>query len=132
MGTNRRTTKQRDIILRIVRDSHSHPTADDVYSQAKAAMPALSLGTVYRNLRLLADEGTIKEVHFEGSANRFDGMTNTHEHFICNSCGKIADIEPTLGNVTTSQLHGQMVGSLVQSYSLNYYGLCSDCRESAK
>lgn len=96
--------------------------------EAKSSMPGLSLGTVYRNLRLLAEEGAIKEVHSAGSASRFDGMTSEHEHFICNSCGKIRDIAPTIGDKAAKFAEPALHGGVVTGYSLNYYGLCSECR----
>ncbi|HET7153572.1 MAG TPA: transcriptional repressor, partial [Candidatus Kapabacteria bacterium] len=89
----RHSSKQRDAILEAVRSFNGHPTADDVYAEVRGAMPNISLGTVYRNLRLLVEDGTISEVaNPTGGAVQFDKMTVPHHHFICTHCNAIIDI----------------------------------------
>lgn len=115
-----RTSKQRDLIFHLVTNSHSHPTADDVYREARKALPNISLGTVYRNLRQLASDGKIREVQFGSSPARFDGMLAMHEHFICLTCGGVQDIEASLSTPA-------LPGKKVTSYKLDYYGQCELC-----
>ncbi|MHB9060549.1 MAG: transcriptional repressor, partial [Desulfobacteria bacterium] len=43
-----RNTRQRGVILGILRESHEHPTAEMIYREARRALPNISLGTVYR------------------------------------------------------------------------------------
>ncbi|OFZ54045.1 MAG: hypothetical protein A2328_02895, partial [Bdellovibrionales bacterium RIFOXYB2_FULL_36_6] len=85
-------TKQRQIILNILRSLHSHPTADDLYMLARKEMPNISLGTVYRNLNLLAEKGDIIAIQHAGQRKRFDGNHNPHYHFKCLSCGGVYDL----------------------------------------
>jgi Fe2+ or Zn2+ uptake regulation protein len=120
------------VILSVVRRSHSHPTAEEVYSEAKAVLPSLSLGTVYRNLRLLAGDGQIREVLLGGSSARFDGTIEDHEHFICTNCSKITDIEPTISTPKSESLERQIPDSVVSTYKLTYFGLCPDCSKLRK
>lgn len=125
---SKRNSKQRELILSIVHMLKSHPTADEVYHVAKRTIPTLSLGTVYRNLNLLAKEGKIKEVQIENGITRFDGMTEDHEHFICTNCGAISDIGVTPSLKHYTFVHPELRHMTVTGYHMVYYGLCNDCR----
>ena len=86
-------TKQREVVLRVIRDSHDHMTANDVFGAAKQLLPGISFATVYNSLRFLKEAGHIAEIQFGNGASRFDRMTARHDHAICTECGKLADIE---------------------------------------
>ncbi|WP_456400448.1 Fur family transcriptional regulator [Persephonella sp.] len=88
----RRNTYQRKIILDILRDTDIHPTADWIYEQARKKIPNISLGTVYRNLKILKENGQIIEIN-DGKQSRFDGRIDEHYHFKCVSCDRIIDVE---------------------------------------
>ena len=77
-----RFSKQREIIKEIVYSTNSHPTADWVYTKAKASLPNISLGTIYRNLKQLVDKGFIRIV-YDGSLARYDWNTKPHDHLKC-------------------------------------------------
>ena len=115
-----RLSKQRELVYFIVKQTNTHPTAEEVYQIARKSIPNISLGTVYRNLRQLSAEGRIREVQFGSAPDRFDGMLNVHEHFICTSCGGVSDIAPTLINPT-------LPGKIVSTYRLDYFGECETC-----
>jgi len=73
-----RKSKQKEGILKVLKGSHSHPTAEGIYEQVKQEIPNISLGTVYRNLRLLKQGGDIVELDLVGTLSRFDGDTQPH------------------------------------------------------
>jgi Fur family peroxide stress response transcriptional regulator len=128
MIKERRHSKQREHIYRLVTSSKSHPSAEDVYSAVKEHIPAISLGTVYRNLRLLVEEGKLREVQVDGSTvSRFDGMTEDHEHFICTGCGTILDILPSITADDYHRAAGSIQGGSIMSHKLSYFGLCRSC-----
>ena len=79
------------MVLDVVRGTDAHPTAEAIHRLVRRRLPRVSLGTVYRNLRLLVAEGLVKEV--SGPHARFDGNTSDHHHFTCLVCGRIADVE---------------------------------------
>lgn len=127
----RNETQQRTLILGIVRSSPEHPTADEVFMQARKEMPRLSLGTVYRNLKLLAQEGLIKEIHFGSGPARYDGNGEPHAHFVCEGCGQVDDL--------SWPLPPQLVGSVeerlrvqITKQRLDFYGLCAACQPKQK
>ena len=86
-------TKQREVVLRVIRDAHEHLTANEVFGRAKELLPSISFATVYNSLRFLKDAGHIAEISFGNGASRFDRITHRHDHAICTSCGKLVDIE---------------------------------------
>lgn len=90
-----RYSKQRNIILSIVRASEEHPTAEQVYIEAKKLMPTIGIATVYRNLRALVDSGEIRGISANGDSERFDGRMGVHYHMRCRECGALTDIFPT-------------------------------------
>ena len=86
-------TKQREVVLQVIRDAREHLTANEVFVNAKQLLPSISFATVYNSLRYLKDAGHVAEIQFGNGASRFDRMTHRHDHAICTRCGKLVDIE---------------------------------------
>lgn len=127
MQKKQRMTKQKKVIMDVLRGTRSHPTADWIYEQAKKQIPDLSLGTVYRNLNLLKEMGEILELNYGSTYSRFDGYPHPHYHFQCLDCGKIYDLE--LPNQFPAGDQEQIMdGHLIQSHRLEFYGRCCACR----
>ena len=93
-----RYSHQRETIREIVFSTNSHPSADWVYARAKKAIPNISLGTVYRNLKQLTDQGIIRVIH-DGSLARYDWNKEPHDHMKCATCGSMVDIKLPNGNL---------------------------------
>lgn len=107
-----------------------HPTAADVYERVRRESPQISLGTVYRNLGSMADEGTIVRLSFAGEPDRFDPNTVEHYHVVCGECGRIFDtddhIEPELLR-KLDQAVERSTGVRVQERVLSFSGICALC-----
>ena len=86
-------TKQREVVLQVIRNAHDHLTANEVFTAAKELRPTISFATVYNSLRYLKEAGHIAEITFGNGASRYDRMTHRHDHAICTDCGKLVDIE---------------------------------------
>ncbi len=124
-----RNTRQRGVILDILKESREHPTAEEVYLEARRVLPNISLGTVYRNLNFLRDQGTVREIRpNEGGSSRFDGADTPHAHFHCARCNALLDIPlpPALDSVRFEDEEGISAVSLVD---LHVIGSCSGCAE---
>jgi len=128
-----RKSKQKEAILRVVKGTNSHPTADWVYEQVRQEIPSISLGTVYRNLKLLKKEGEILELDFAGTLSRFDGITQNHYHFRCEQCGRIFDLDEPVDKTLDNRI-ARKTDFMVVNHRLEFYGLCKDCqsRDSLK
>ncbi len=87
-----RFSQQRELITEIVYSTNSHPTADWVYGEVKKSVPNISLGTVYRNLKQLNDEGMIRII-YDGPIARYDWNHDPHDHLKCKKCGNLIDVQ---------------------------------------
>ena len=123
-----RNSKQRTAILMVLKSTNRHPTTDWIYEQARKTIPHISLGTVYRNLRLLKEEGIILELDFaSGTVSRFDGNTKDHQHFRCEQCGQVFDVDEPLQKRIDKKVAKQ-IGGQVFTHLLEFRGVCKDCQ----
>ncbi len=122
-----RKTKQKEVILKVLKGSHSHPTAEGIYEQVKQEIPNISLGTVYRNLRLLKQGGDIVELDLVGTLSRFDGDTQPHYHFRCEECGRIFDVDEPVDRAMDDKV-ARKTGFKVTHHRLEFRGLCQHCQ----
>lgn len=121
-----RNTRQRTVILEILRESCNHPTAETIYLEARRALPNISLGTVYRNLNVLRHQGLAREIRPAGeSSSRFDGNCLPHAHFFCTECGTMIDL-PLPAPLRENLWEDEEVGS-VSALDLQLAGACARC-----
>ncbi|NPV47239.1 MAG: transcriptional repressor [Armatimonadetes bacterium] len=122
-----RTSRQRQVILEELQRAASHPTADELLARVRERMPKVSLGTVYRNLELLADLGLAQVIEDFGGQRRYDGDTRQHSHIRCVRCGAIADLmlDPTAESLTEVQA---VTAYKVFEVRLVCTGLCPNCQ----
>lgn len=126
----RRITRQKQAILEYLRSVTSHPNASTLYQEMRRRMPNISLGTIYRTLGVLQEEGLIQELPYD-DYSRYDGRTDRHYHILCLSCGRVSDAEvgPELGDLArlVQAPQFQVVG-----HRLEFLGYCSQCRHGAQ
>jgi len=128
-GVNKtKKTKQRETILEILKNTKSHPTADEIYQKARQEIPHISKGTVYRNLKLLAERGEIFKIDTEGTEARYDVRVESHYHFRCDSCGKVFDIDIPV-NAELDKKAAQKTGLDITHHILEFRGFCSECEK---
>jgi Fur family peroxide stress response transcriptional regulator len=121
-------TKQREVVLQVVREAEHHLTANEVFEEAKRRLPTISFATVYNSLRYLKEAGHIAEIQFGFSgANRFDAKTTRHDHAICNKCGKLIDIDLKMPDELV-KLAVKLSKFKPESLELTLRGLCPDCK----
>jgi Fur family transcriptional regulator, peroxide stress response regulator len=122
-----RLTPQRLAVFEVVRDSHDHPTAREIFTRVRALRPGIGFATVYRALSLLVAHGQVLELTLgEATSTRYDGNTRQHQHVLCTSCGKAADVNVDLPPTATSDAQAAS-GFAVTSYDVQFLGLCRDC-----
>jgi Fur family ferric uptake transcriptional regulator len=128
-ATPRRSTRQRRLVLEAVMETKTHPTAEWVYEAVRRAMPRVSLGTVYRNLQVLVEEGKLKSFVRDGLI-RYDADLDPHDHFVCERCGMLLDI-PRATESLPGERRLKSQGHLISGRTLEYHGLCRKCRRGA-
>jgi Fur family transcriptional regulator, peroxide stress response regulator len=124
-----RKSIQRDAILLVVMNTMSHPGADWVYDQVRKEIPNISLGTVYRNLKLLAEAGQIREIEVPGSLSRFDRNISNHYHFRCEKCRCLFDLDESVDRSMELKI-ARKTGFKVKRHFLEFIGLCLDCQKT--
>jgi Fur family peroxide stress response transcriptional regulator len=136
IGKDRKHSKKRDAILGIIRSATSHPGALWVYEQLKAAIPSLSLATVYRNIKLFQREGSVVSVGVVDGEERFDGRVEPHPHFVCSCCGQVMDYDAPELPPEFSRImeHLQDIvhtpsGFVVDYRKTVFNGLCAECSQ---
>jgi len=123
----RRRTRQLVATLDAVTASDDHPSADDVLRRVRLRLPRVSLGTVYRNLDKLRELGQVQVLRLADGVARYDATVEDHDHFICEPCGKLVDVEQVPRSVDFQDL--QREGFLVRSLSRTFHGVCPTCMQ---
>ncbi len=121
----RNYSRQREAILNVLCSTKSHPTAAWIYDNVRMILPNISLGTVYRNLALLEQDGLIRKIPVGDNHEHFDGDTTQHSHFYCKCCEKITDIF-----IETEAARTQVekeTGARVDSGTYTFTGVCKKC-----
>ena len=128
-----RLTGPRRVVLEVVRGTESHPTAEWVHRMVRRRLPRVSLGTVYRNLRLLVEEGLVQEL--PGPHARFDGNLGRHHHFTCTACRRILDVDGPLCEPQTRAVSARvesLTGLTITHHRIEFFGSCPACRASGR
>ena len=125
-----RMTNQRRIILEELRKVDTHPTVDELYTIVKARMPHISLGTVYRNLDLLAEMGEVLKIDSAGSfwgmeqlMQSIPGVIDAESGYANGTCEADADYKTVCKGETGFR----------ETVRVEYDGICEECeRKSAE
>ncbi len=127
-------SKKREAIYEAILSTDTHPSADWVYEKLKPKYPDLSLGTVYRNVKLLEEKGRIVSVSNVNGKERYDARTEPHTHFVCLICGTIIDIDTKAEGLLSGKAMSNNLEDFgkenihdIKYVSLIYYGTCARC-----
>jgi len=123
-----RQTKQREAILKLLRGTYSHPTADQIYDEVRKKIPNISKGTVYRNLKVLRDIGLVSELNLNDTVSRFEAKHKSHYHFRCDRCGRVFDVDEPINRELDRKI-GERSGFKISYHQLEFRGLCHDCQQ---
>ena len=119
-------SRQREMIKSFLMTRKDHPTADMVYMNVRQQNPNISLGTVYRNLTLLADIGEIQRLRVGDGVDHFDADISLHYHFVCTKCGCVEDLDmdsiEEINEAASARFDGQIDGHVTY-----FYGTCGNC-----
>lgn len=126
----RRNTVQKELVLSAVRALHSHVTAEDVYNFIIKDHPSVGRGTVYRNLNILSEEGSVKKVEIPEGPDRYDFTVKDHYHVRCIKCGCVEDADlsemPDLLKKVNNSHGFELLG-----FDILFTGVCEKCRQGA-
>lgn len=125
----KRLTKQRKAVLEVVRHARGHhPDAAWVYSEVRKAVPSISLGTVYRTLDALTEEGYLVPLSRPGEALRYEANLDGHLHMVCRNCNEFFDIVHPLPDLL-SGVKAKYPEFDIDNVQVEYQGVCPKCRD---
>jgi Fur family transcriptional regulator, ferric uptake regulator len=125
-----KSTRQRDIVLDTFLASDRHLSTEELYLKVRAKYPTIGYATVYRTLKLFADSGIAREIHFGDNQTRYEHVAEGehHDHLVCTRCGAVQEFE----NEAIERLQQEVAekfGYLVETHKLEMYGVCPKCRK---
>lgn len=125
--TQRRNTKQRQLILDAIRVRCDHPSAEQIYLDVQEADNKMSRGTVYRNLNILVQQGQILQVELP-PVDRFEAQANRHYHLVCTTCGCVCDM-PLSYQIQLDEQMAKTTGYIIKEHSMVFKGICLECQQ---
>lgn len=125
-----KSTRQRDTVLEIFLSSDHHMSTEDLYLKVREKNPNIGYATVYRTLKLFAEAGIAREIHFGDGQTRYEHVAEGehHDHLICTRCGAVTEFENETIERLQSEVAGQF-GFVVEKHKLELYGICQKCRK---
>ena len=121
-------SRQREEIIKVIKSSYNHPTAEEVYMTVKAKDPAVSRSTVYRNLGLLVDNQMIKIISMKVGPDRYDYIRFQHNHVMCVKCGKVVDFKYSFEYEEIEKTIKEQTGIEISEEGIALEGICDSCK----
>ncbi|HEV7701734.1 MAG TPA: transcriptional repressor [Pyrinomonadaceae bacterium] len=122
-------TKQRTVVLQVIRESDVHLTANEVFERSRRLLPGISFATVYNSLKYLKSQRQIGEIRFGNDATRYDRRLTRHDHAMCSGCGRLVDLDlPVVPEI----LKKAALMSKFEPESIEFIlrGKCAECSQS--
>jgi Fur family transcriptional regulator, ferric uptake regulator len=125
-------SRQRDLVADTFFEMGGHVSVEQLVTAARRSDPRVSVATVYRTMKLLADCGLAFPRQFDGSQTRYEPAAGRphHDHLICTRCGAIEEFaEERIETLQARVAQGH--GFEVETHKLELYGRCATCRRGA-
>jgi len=118
-----RSTRQRNAIRDVLMAAKRPLLASEILDLAQREVPRLGIATVYRTLKALVSDESLKVVELPGQNPRFEFAHGHHHHFCCQVCEKVFDVHACPGD-----MHRLVPpGFAVSGHALTLYGKCAQC-----
>lgn len=121
-------SKQREEVLKAVKELRNHPTAEEIYSKVKEYNSTASMGTVYRNLKELTEKGVINKIITSNGPDRYDYPMEEHNHVICEICNEIFDLDYSFKSKELKILIKNKTDVETSLNNISIFGICKECR----
>jgi Fe2+ or Zn2+ uptake regulation protein len=125
-----RSSSQRSMVHQVVELANDHPTAQAVFERARKRLSSISLGTVYRNLQLLVEQGLLLERKAGTGPARYEAKRHPHYHICCSQCGALEDLSIPYQKFLDQRVQ-ETVRYKLQEHRLEFFGVCPQCRDGA-
>lgn len=124
-------TEQRKAVLDVIEEHDGeHLSSQEIYDFVRKRFPEVGVATVYRTLPVLEELGFVYAVDFGDGRVRYElhreGQNHRHHHLLCESCGKIIEVEDDLLEEIEGKIY-KNYGFTIKDHKVKFYGVCSDC-----
>jgi len=131
-GAGKRSTRQRALIMDIIRRGQGHLDADEIFRRAREKEPRLSLSTVYRTLQMMKELDLIDELHFTESHHHYEAKpAREHHHLVCLGCGRVIEFDYPLSNYLKKEVP-EAKGFEIEETEISVAGYCARCRRARR
>lgn len=131
--TGHRVTGPRQTIIRILQQSSSPLSPEEIWQKGRELKPGLGLTTVYRALALFEQNGWVRRVHCPDGCHGYLAASPGHCHaIVCRCCGKAEEFPAQEDLSQTVQEVSFRTGFLVEDHLLQLVGLCPQCRSAER
>lgn len=121
-------SKQREVILETLKETYTHPTAEELYNMVNKKYPTISKSTVYRNINILLESNVIRKIKMQSRADRFEYVFKDHYHVICEKCGNVFDFVYDFEREELKKTIQNQTGIMAKADSITIYGICEKCK----
>lgn len=125
-------SKQREIILEVIKRNRIHPTAEQIYKLVTKQEPKISKSTIYRNIGILLETGVIQKIKIDSGADRYDYIDTPHYHAICRKCGEVYDFEYDFNKKEIENAIIKKSKIEFQVENITIQGICVNCKSNQK
>ncbi len=125
-------SKQREVVLEIMKNTRTHPTAEEIYFKALQKEPKISKSTVYRNINILVENGALKRITIPNKPDRYDYFYKEHNHAVCSECGKVFDFTYPFNREDIERKINSQIGKEFKVDCVKVVGICDDCKSKNK
>lgn len=123
-----RLTPQRMAVVKYLAESRDHPSVEQLYEAVRPNFPTTSLATIYKTVAVLEQIGEAAELHLGQDMARYDGADpHPHPHAVCTECGRVVDVDLATDTGLVDRVE-QITGFQVDTYRVDFFGICPDCR----
>lgn len=121
-------TPQRIAIYKYLKSTKSHPSAEVIYKAIQEEYPTMSLATVYKALKTLAEVNLVQEINVGEGNFRYDATVQPHPHIQCIECNKVDDIED-ISFADLNSKASEFTDYSILANQVYFYGICPDCKK---
>lgn len=125
-------SKQREVILDVIKDSRTHLTAEEIYGLVIKQETKISRSTVYRNINILVEQGIIQKIMMATGPDRYDYLHKEHYHAVCKVCGKVFDFCYDFEKEKITKSMKQQANIDIDVNSITIHGICEKCKSKQK
>ncbi|MDD3172949.1 MAG: transcriptional repressor [Herbinix sp.] len=128
--TNARNTKQKQIILSILKEADRPMSINEIYVQVIISLPKIAKSTIYRNIDILLEQNLIDKYHLNDNEifYRIKENRNEHKHFvICDGCKKVFDLPTCPIHDLENAMEEE--GFIIKDHQIQISGICKTCAQ---